>query len=96
MGAQNVYLGAWYSTPIGIFALVMAGFSISSSIIAPRFRELRERIDAMDPRHAGKQAAEAFKAHIVQMRARVELPPDVTIVVGDEPLPASPPSRSLN
>ena len=48
---------------------------------------MAERFNALDPKTAAKQAAVAFKAEILEMQARGDFPPDIQIVIGDEPPP---------
>ena len=100
IGTWNVHLDTWYNHACALFVSMAAGFSLWSSIWGPqfkdmgqRFRDMEQRWKDVQPETAAKQAAESFKAEVMDMHARGEFPPDVTIVLEEHQPPQSPPGR---
>src|SRR5207342_3128125 len=77
--------GTWYNLIVAVLAIFTAGFTVAGSILSPIIERLTDSLTKVDYDNMGKNAAESFKKHIREMRARGEFPPDVQIIVGDEP-----------
>ena len=57
---------------------------------------MKERVDAFDPKIAGKRAAEEFKADVLAKQARGEFGPNVHITFSEQPPQFLPPGERLN
>jgi hypothetical protein len=109
-GVWNLQYHTWFNVGAAAAALVAGGFSLSGSWLYPVLRdygdkfdalnssakELRERYQRLDPKAAAKEAAEVFKAEILERYARGEFGPNIQIVIGDEPLEEERPPGRLN
>jgi hypothetical protein len=103
IGLTNMEMGTWYNHAMAVFVSVMGGLAISASVFGPKFKEMgkgfeemKERWESFNPETSAKRAAEAFKAHVLEMHARGEFPADVHIEIGDGPPPDVRPPGRLN